>query len=135
MPIGEEYKLGDHGELLLRQVIEIWIQEGRPATRSFQPNSNDEGQLSSDRNSMITPREAFEAYLAAGRKSGGVWGVTVGEYAAESVCAYADPLPENTAHAIADFSPHSEKGWRNISKKLHAHAVQRGRLYPIDETQ
>jgi hypothetical protein len=133
MPVGKEHRLGDHEELLLRQVIEIWIQEGRPATRSFQPNSNDGGQLSSDRNSMVTPREAFEAYLAAGRKSGGVWAVTVGEYAAETVYAYADPLPDNAAHAVVDYSPHTEKDWRTFSKKFHAHAVRRGRLYPADE--
>jgi|GEM_PF-1763429 len=133
MPVGDEHKLGDHDELLLRQVIEIWIQEGRPATRAFQPNSNDEGQLSSDRNSMVTPREAFEAYLAAGRNSGGVWAVSVGEYAAEAVSAYSDPLPENEAHAVVDYSPYTEKDWRKLSKKFHAHAVRRGRLYPADE--
>lgn len=133
MPVGEEHKLDDHEELLLRQVIEIWIQEGRPATRAFQPNSNDGGQLSSDRNSMVTPREAFEAYLAAGRRSGGVWAVTVGEYAGEAIYSYADPLPDNAAHAIVDYSTCTQKGWRKISKKLHAHAVQRGRLYPAEE--
>jgi len=133
MPVGEEYKLGDHDELLLRQVIEIWIQEGRPATRAFQPNSNDEGHLSSDRSSMVTPREAFEAYLAAGRKSGGVWAVTVGEYAAEAVYAYADPLPDNAAHALVDYSRYTAKDWRKVSKKFHAHAVARGQLFPADE--
>ncbi len=133
MPVEEEHKLGDHDELLLRQVIEIWIQEGRPATRAFQPNSNDAGQLSSDRNSMVTPREAFEAYLAAGRKSGGVWAVAVGEYAAEAVSAYSDPLPDNAAHAVVDYSPYTEKEWRKMSKKFHAHAVRRGCLYPANE--
>jgi len=133
MSVVEEHKLGDLDELLLRQVIEIWIQEGRPATRAFQPNSNDEGQLSSDRNSMVTPREAFEAYLAAGRKSSGVWAVTVGEYAAETVYAYGDPLPGNAAHALVDYSPYTAKDWRKISKKFHAHAVRRGRLFPAEE--
>ena len=133
MPIGEEHKLSDHDELLLRQVIEIWIQEGRPSTRAFQPNSNDEGQLSSDRSSMVTPREAFEAYLAAGRKSGGVWAVTAGEYAAEGVHAYADPLPDNAAHALVDYSRYTAKDWKRISKKVHAHAFARGRLFPADE--
>ena len=133
MPVGEEHKLSDNEELLLRQVIEIWILEGRPATRAFQPNSNDEGHVSSDRSSMVTPREAFEAYLATGRKSGGVWAVTVGEYAQESVYAYSDPLPHNAAHAVVDYSSYTEKDWRRISKKFHAHAVRRGRLYPADE--
>ncbi|MEG3192490.1 hypothetical protein [Lysobacter sp. D1-1-M9] len=132
MPVGEEHKLGDHDELLLRQVIEIWIQEGRPASRAFQPNSNDEGQLSSDRNSMVTPRQAFETYLASGRNSGGVWAVSVGEYVAASVDAYADPLPENSAHALVDYSPHTEKDWRKLSKQFRAHAERRGRLYPAE---
>lgn len=133
MPVGEEHKLDNYDELLLRQVIEIWIQEGRPATRAFQPNSNDEGQLSSDRSSMVTPREAFEAYLAAGRKSGGVWAVAVGEYAAEGAFAYSDPLSDNAAHAVVDYSPFTEKEWRKLSKKFHAHAVRRRCLYPADE--
>lgn len=133
MPVGEEHKLDDHDELLLRQVIEIWVQEGRPATRAFQPNSSDEGQMSSDRNSMVTPREAFEAYRATGRTSGGVWAVTVGEYGAEAVSAYADPLPDNAAHAVVDYSPYAGRDWRKMSKKFHAYAVRRGRLYPADE--
>lgn len=134
MPVAEGHKLGDHEEFLLRQVIEIWIQEGRPASRAFQPNSNDEGQLSSDRSSMVTPREAFEAYLATGRNSGGVWAVSVGEYAAASVDAYSDPLPDNAAHALVDYSPHTEKDWRKLSKQFRAHAERRVRLYPVDET-
>lgn len=133
MSIGDEQKLVDHEELLLRQVIEIWVQEGRPASRAFQPNSNDEGQLSSDRHSMVTPREAFEAYLAAGRNSGGVWAVSVGEYAAAAVDAYSDPLPDNAAHALVDYSPYTEKDWRRLSKRFRAHAERRGRLYPVDE--
>lgn len=134
MPVGAEHKLRDHDELLLRQVIEIWIQEGRPATRAFQPNSNDEGLLSSDRNSIITPREAFEAYIAAGRKSGGVWAVTVGEYTAEAIYAYSDPLPNNAAHAVVDYSQCTENEWRKMGKKFKAHAVRRGRLYPAEDT-
>lgn len=133
MPVGEEHKLSDHEELLLRQVIEIWIQEGRPASRAFQPNSNDGGLLSSDRNSMVTPREAFESYVAAGRNSGGVWAVSVGEYAEASVHSYSDPLPDNAAHALVDYSRFSEKDFRRLGKQFRAHAERRGRLYPSDE--
>jgi len=82
---------------------------------------------------MITAREAFEAYLASGRNSGGVWAVSVGEYAAASIDAYSDPLPENTAHALIDYSPYTEKEWRRLSKQFRAHAEKRGRLYPAEE--
>lgn len=133
MPIGEEHKLSNHDELLLRQVIEIWIQEGRPASRAFQPNSNDEGQLSCDRHSMVTPREAFEAYLAAGRNSGGVWAVSVGEFSASSINAYSDSLPNNAAHVLVDYSPYTKKEWQKLSKRFRSHAERRGRLYPVDE--
>jgi O-acetyl-ADP-ribose deacetylase (regulator of RNase III) len=133
MPIGDEHKLDNHDELLLRQVIAIWIQEGRPASRAFQPNSNDEGQLSSDRNSMLTPREAFEAYIASGRNSDGVWAVSVGEYASAAVNAYSDPLPDNKAHALVDYAPYTQKDWRRLSKQFRAHAERRGRLYPANE--
>jgi hypothetical protein len=133
MPVSDAHKLGDKDELLLRQVIAIWVEEGRPVSRAFRPNTGDGGQLSSDRNSMVTPREAYEAYLEKQRNSGGVWGLTVGEYAADNLSTYADPVVDNTAHAVVDFAPHAEKEWRRLSKRLHAHAVRRGRLYPAEE--
>ena len=132
MPVSEVQKLEDQDELLLRQVTPVWVQEGRPVSRAFRPNSNDGGQLSTDRNSMLTPREAFEAYLALQLESGGVWGLTVGEYAGEGLLSYSDPLEDNPAHAVVDFSTHDEKGQRKKSKRLHAHAVRRGCLYSID---
>lgn len=131
MPISVEHKLDDHDELLLRQVIPIWVQEGRPSSRAFRPNSNDGGHLSSDRNSVTTPREAYEAYLARQRRSAGVWGLTVGEYANESLPSYSDPLHDDPAHAVTDFSACTEKQQRNKSKRLHVCALDRGCLYSV----
>lgn len=131
MPISDEHKLDDQGELLLRQVIPIWVQEGRPASRAFRPNSNDGGHLSSDRNSMTTPREAYEAYLARQRKSAGVWGLTVGEYANEGLLSYSDPLNDDPAHAVTDFSACTEVEQRRKSKRLHVCALDRGCLYSV----
>ncbi len=132
MPIGEEYKLHDADEILLRQTHPAWIDEGRPVSRHFLPNSNDEGRLSSDRSSLITPREAYEAYLVKSRKTAGTWGITVGEYGTVGLTCYSDPLDDNSAHAVIDFSSHDDKGQKSLSKKLYRKAVDRGCLYPKD---
>jgi len=131
MPISAEHKLDDDDELLLRQVIPIWVQEGRPTSRAFRPNSNDGGYLSSDRNSVTTPREAYEAYLARQRRSAGVWGLTVGELANENLPSYSDPLNDDPAHAVTDFSACAEKEQRNKSKRLQVCALDRGCLYSV----
>ncbi|MHB1272700.1 MAG: hypothetical protein ACYCZD_08020 [Rhodanobacter sp.] len=133
MPIDDGQKLHDLDEVLLRQTHPEWMDEGRPVSRHFRPNSFDGGRLSSDRSSLVTAREAFEAYLATQRKTAGTWGVTVGEYGAEGLSSYSDPLADNHAHALIDFAAHDDKAQRNISKKLFKKAVDRGCLYPPDE--
>lgn len=133
MPIDEDHKLHDMDEILFRQAHPAWIDEGRPVSRHFLPNSNDGGQLSSDRSSLTTPREAYEAYLEKARKTAGTWGVTVGEYGGEGLLCYSDPVDDNHAHAVVDFSTHNEKEQKGLSKKLYRKAVDRGCLYPKDE--
>lgn len=120
MPIADDHKLQDADEILFRQTHPAWMDEGRPVSRHFLPNSNDGGQLSSDRGSLTTPREAYEAYLAQLRKTAGTWGVTVGEYGGEGLSCYSDPVDDNHAHALIDFSPYDEKAQKGLSKKLGA---------------
>jgi hypothetical protein len=132
MPISDDHALRDVDEVLFRQTHPDWMDEGRPVSRHFRPNSFDSGQLSSDRGSLVTPREAFEAYLAKNRKTAGTWGLTVGECGAEGLKSYSDPLDDNHAHALIDFSGHDDKAQRNISKKLFRLAANRGCLYPTD---
>ena len=131
MPVGNENMLVDADELLLRQVLPIWIQDGRPASCAFSPNSNDGGHLSTDRGSLITPREAYENYVKS-RKSGGVWAVSVGECSNEALSAYDDALEGNPSHAIVDFSGLSKGQQQTKGKKLRAHAAQRGCLHSGD---
>lgn len=133
MPVSDEHKLHIMDEVMLRQTHPNWIDEGRPVSRHFLPNSSDGGLLSSDRGSLTTPREAYEAYLAKQRKTAGTWGVTIGEYSAEGLSCYSDPLDDNHAHALVDYSAHGEKEQKNLSKKLYRKAIDRGRLYPADE--
>ncbi len=130
MPVLEANKLNNHTELLFRQVRSEWIQEGRPSSCAFEPNSGDDGLLSSDRGSITTAREAFDAYIALGRQTGGVFAVTVGEYASNGIVAYSDPLEDNNAHAICDFSPFPKNGWKKISRKLRSIAGDRRCQYP-----
>lgn len=132
MPVGDDHKLHDLDEILLRQAHPAWMDEGRPVSRHFLPNSKDGGQLSSDRGNLTTPREAYEAYLAKERKTAGTWGVSVAEYRAEGLDCFSDPLDDNPAHAVIDFSSHDEKVQKNLSKKLYRKAVDRGCLYPKD---
>lgn len=134
MPVGHEHKLHDMDEIMLRQTHPDWMDEGRPVSRHFLPNSRDGGLLSSDRGALTTPREAYEAYLAKSRKTAGTWGITVGEYVGEGVSCYSDPLDDNHAHALVDYSASTEKEQKKISKKLYRKAVDRGCLYPVEET-
>lgn len=133
MPISDDNKLHDPDEVLFRQTHPVWIDEGRPVSRHFLPNSSDGGLLSSDRSSLTTPREAYEDYLAKARKTAGTWGVTVSEYGAEGLACYSDPVDDNRAHAVIDFSSHDEKAHKGLSKKLYRKAIDRGCLYPKDE--
>lgn len=135
MPVNDGSKLTNPEELQLRQVIPIWIQEGRPSSCAFTPNSGDGGQCSLDRNSVVTPREAFEAYLARQRSTGGCWGVSVGEYSIVELSDYSDPLQDNAAHSLVDFSGHPEGAWRRLGKRIKKAAQDRGCLHPNEENE
>ena len=130
MAISNELKLSDPDELLLRQVHPNMQQDGRPSSLAFRPNRGDEGLLSSDRHSLISPKDAFEAYLASGRLSFGTWGILVGEYNVVGLAAFSDPVTNNDAHAVVDFSDCSEKEARAYSKQLFKCATDRSMLYP-----
>ncbi len=135
MPVGDEFKLSNGTELLLRQIHPNMVQEGRPTSLAFRPNGNDAGRLSSDRGSMLTPRVAFEAYLARQRQTAGTWAISVAEYSQAGLASYSDPIEENIAHAIIDFTTKAQTEWRSLSKRFQVHSTNRGILYPQrDET-
>lgn len=129
MPVDEASKLMQVDEVMLRQVLPDWIQEGRPSSAAFSPNSSDAGNLSVDRRSMIDPKQAFEAYLQRGLSSGGVWGISVGECHEQKLTCYEDQLADNSAHALVHFGDASKSEQKRIGGRLRDKAHSRGCLH------
>lgn len=121
-------------EILLRQVHPDFIDaDGIPATDRFRPYSGDNNKMSVDMSSKTNPQESYARYTSLGRKSGGVFGLSVGEFAAEAIDCFEDPIEEsgreNPAHAFADYSQHDLSAQKLISKRLHRLARARGILH------
>lgn len=123
-------KLGDMDEMLHRQVHPSFIQNGRPASRAFKPNSSDDGQVSVSRGTIVSAEAAYERYRARGRASIGAWSVTVFECNQVSVACYADPLDDDDAHARLDMKDKPASQLKTIGDKLADFARVRGRQYP-----
>jgi hypothetical protein len=129
-------KLVDAGEVLYRQVHPTFVENGVPSSQPFKPTEKDQNQLSVDRSSVTSADLSHQAYLATGLASAAVYGLTVGEFGAESIECLANPLEEkedqakNAAHSLADYSPHNSNQQKNIAKRLKLKALARGRLHP-----
>lgn len=123
-------------EVLFRQIHPNCMQNGEPASDRFKPQPNDAGLMSVDRGSLTDAATSHALYTSTGNQSGAVYGVTVGEFGDEVVECRDDPLettedtPANPAHALADYTPHEERKWKLISKRLTQKAKARGRLHP-----
>lgn len=132
MPVTEENKLESSEELLMRQVHPNMMQEGRLSSRAFTPTDNDNGQLSADREQLVSPKEAYEKYLTAKnlKVAGGTWGVSIAEFYALDLTSYSDELKDNPAHALVNFAAHSADKHRGLGKLAYKKANERGRLFP-----
>lgn len=123
-------------EVLFRQIHPNFMHNGEPASDRFKPQPNDAGLLSVDRSSLTNAASSLALYTSTGSQSGAVYGVTVEEFAGEVIECRDDPLdatdtaPANPAHALADYTPHEEKNWKLISKRLTQKAKARGQLHP-----
>ncbi len=128
--------LTDLHEVLFRQIHPNCMQNGEPASDRFKPQPNDEGLMSVDRSSLTSAKASFETYIGGGRQSVAVFGVSVGEFQEENIPCSSDPIDgadgghPNPAHALADYTAHEERKWKNISKRLTQKAKVRGRLHP-----
>ncbi len=128
--------LANADEVLFRQIHPNCIHDGEPASDRFKPQPNDAGLMSVDRSSLTDAASSHALYTSTGNQSGAVYGVTVGEFGDEVVECRNDPLEAtddasaNPAHALADYTPHEEKKWKLISKRLTQKAKARGRLHP-----
>lgn len=133
MPITSDHLLPQSDELMTRQVHPSQMAEGRPSARSFSPTASDDGYLSADRSSLLSPKDAYERYLERKKliEAGGTWGVSVQEFGSLGLFCYSDPLPDSAAHALVDFSAAGdEKKQQAFAKLAYAKAKARGRLYP-----
>jgi len=117
--------LRDADEELLRQVHPSFVDGGRITSQAFRPKRNDDGKLSVDRGSIVSPEESLDRYKF---DSAGVWAVTVEEVEAEDLRAYPDPLPANDAHAVIDFAALSKSRMRAVGAQLSRVANARGAL-------
>lgn len=133
MPVDSQFRLSKSDELLMRQVHPSQITEGRPSSRCFTPTGTDKGYLSADRESLLSPKEAYERYLQRKQlyEGGGTWGVSIAEFEQLGLFSYSDPLPENVSHALVDFtSAGDDKKQLTKGKLAYAKAMARKRLHP-----
>lgn len=92
--------------------------------------------MSADRESLLSPRAAYENYLQRKKlaEAGGVWGVSIQEFLSLGLASYADPIPDNSAHVLVDFTSVGDaKKQQAVGKLAYAKAKARGRLYPPND--
>lgn len=137
MPAGETMVLGDDDELLYRQVHPTFVRDGRPSSQAFRPTPKDAGKLSVSRASLTTPAGAYEHHTQAlVLSSAGTWAISVGECRHEVLAVLSDARTSppdavaNPAHALVDFTPHSNSQREARATRLARKATERGRLHP-----
>ncbi len=128
-------KLVDGEEILFRQIHPNSLQSGEPGSDRFRPTPADMNLLSTDRESMTTAAASHSLYTSTGRLSAAVFGLSVSEFDRENIECTEAPVeksedqPENRAHALADYSSHSDKAQKLVAKRLKRLAVARGCLH------
>lgn len=117
--------------LLLRQVNPGFLKpDGTAASPAFRPFPRDDGQLSVDDGSKVTPRQSWETFTGRPKCfSAGVWAFSVAEAAAQGLSAAPDSKEDNPAHALVDFRPFLLKEQEAKAKILAARANARGPLF------
>ena len=129
--------LEDIAEVLFRQIHPNLFDGGEPASSAFIPNESDQGQLSVDRSALTTAQNSHELYVGNGLLSGGVYGVTVGEFGNNGLSCRPDPIMAeegrraNPAHALVDYNALGTNQRKKVGKRLKAAAMSRGVLYKL----
>ncbi len=118
-------------ELLWRQVLPDWIDDGIPSSQNFKPTRKDEGRLSTRRSAMMSAQEAYDDHTKQWR-SAGTWGVSVAEAKGAGLRAIDDSaMPDSPfAHSYVDFRNLSRGKTDKAAIALKDFAVARGRAYP-----
>lgn len=117
--------------LLLRQIHPNWVKDGIPTSQCFNPTPKDHDLLSVSDGDQIDAETAFRDFTdRQNLRSAGVMAVSAGECSQAGVSARPDPLPDQPAHAVIDFSVvPSTNARRRIAKELAEYATQRGWLF------
>jgi len=127
--------LDDSEEVLFRQVHPAFLEDGHISSSPFSPSNKDRGKLSVDRSALTTAEASFRRFTGNGYQSAFVVGVSVGEFGAERLPCYPDPIEAtasqqaNPAHAYADYSGTTTNESKRIGKRLRNKALDRGILF------
>lgn len=119
----------------LRQIHPNSMEGDEPASDRFRPSASDKNKLSVDRSALTSAANAHARYVASGRKSVAVFGVSVGEFDAQNIPFEEDPVaasvtaPMNLSHALADYSAHLTSQQKVVAKRLKRLALARGCLH------
>lgn len=115
--------------LLLRQIHPSFVQNGKPSSQAFRPTPKDESRLSVDNGDMITPEASWKRFSERPNcTSAGVMAISKTECTSCSVKITEDGVP-HPEHCFLDFAPFGRNETEKVSKKLKAHALNRGWLY------
>jgi len=116
--------------LLLRQVNPKFMDGEVLTSQAFCPFSSDQGKLSVYDGDMISPAAAYDHWTnTLKNESNGTWGVTGSEADTAGLGYASDALENNEAHALIDFTAHSNSQQRKRAKLLVAAAEARGCLH------
>ena len=107
--------MNDHWEntdLVFRQVHPNHCNGMNPNSVAFCPTPKDEAKLSVDDASLTTAEGSWNHFTKKlGFQSAGTWAVSFEEVeSAEDLTLVKDPLEDNLAHCLIDFSQVSSKG-------------------------
>lgn len=102
---------------------------GRINSSAFNPSESHGFKLSVDRSSIHDARTCFDVFTSKGFLSLGVCGVMCEDFGAEGIDCTSDELPDNAAHALADYSPHGVSQRKKKAKTLAKKALVYGLDY------
>jgi hypothetical protein len=99
---------------------------------AFTPTKTDKGLLSADRETVISPKAAYDRYLEQKKleEGGGVWGVSIDEFRSIGLQCFPNPITGNEAHVLVDFASHGAEKQKTLGKLAYVKATTRGRLCP-----
>jgi hypothetical protein len=119
-------------DLVYRQVHPTHAPDGNPSSQAFNPTPKDQKQLSVDDASLVTAGESWSHFTSTlGYKSTGTWAVSCEEIeTAGDLTLVKDPLDDNVAHCLIDFSKMNSKGqMKKRAQLLAIKASARGCLF------